>query len=156
MKQHYLHILAVFVAMLLPCFALAALDVDSSFEYEGITYVVTDARPLTVKIRNPRGGAAISIGPSIPVTIPSVVKDAEGNEYTVTEIGSSAFAECISLPAVTIPNTVTSIGIDAFYLCSSLNAITIPSSVTEIKYNPFVWCTGLSSIVVESGNTFYD
>ena len=156
MKQHYLHILAVFVAMLLPCFALAALNVGSSFEYEGITYIVTDTSPLTVEVRNPTGFAAINSGTSTPVVIPSKVKDADGNEYTVTAIGSQAFAECGRLPAVIIPNTVTFIGGDSFYRCLSLSAITIPSSVTEIKYNPFVWCTSLSSIVVESGNTFYD
>ena len=41
----------------------------------------------------------------------------DGNEYTVTSIGSGAFNYCSSLTSVTIPNSVTSIGDYAFDLC---------------------------------------
>ena len=50
----------------------------------------------------------------------------------MTSIGDWAFAYCISLTSITIPNSVTSIGSDAFY-----------------------GCIGLTSIIVVEGNTKY-
>ncbi|MDO4462910.1 MAG: leucine-rich repeat protein, partial [Bacteroidia bacterium] len=48
------------------------------------------------------------------VVIPSTVTY-NGQSYSVTSIGSSAFQYCSSLTSVTIPNSVTSIGSEAFY-----------------------------------------
>ena len=73
-----------------------------------------------------------------------------------TRIGVEAFAGCLNLEVIEIPNTITSIGIGAFYGCSSLTSVAIPSSVTSIGYGIFSGCSGLTSIIVESGNTFYD
>ena len=40
-----------------------------------------------------------------------------GNTYSVTSIGSSAFRDCSGLTSVTIPNSVTFIGSSAFRNC---------------------------------------
>ena len=64
--------------------------------------------------------------------------------YTVTSIGSYAFANCGSLTGVSIPNTVTSIDNYAFYNCSGLKNIMIPYSVTIIGADAFNYCYGLS------------
>ncbi|MBD5143028.1 MAG: DUF4832 domain-containing protein [Ruminococcus sp.] len=48
------------------------------------------------------------------VIIPSQVKD-NNMLYTVSEIGANAFASCVNLEEVMIPNTVTKIGENAFY-----------------------------------------
>lgn len=50
------------------------------------------------------------------VSIPNQVAF-NGNNYTVTSIGSSAFEGCIDMTAVTIPSSVTTIGDAAFYYC---------------------------------------
>ena len=50
------------------------------------------------------------------VVIPSSITS-EGQEYTVTSIGRSAFESCRGLTSVTIPNSLTSIGAYAFNNC---------------------------------------
>ncbi len=52
-------------------------------------------------------------------------------------IGDSAFADCISLKSVTIPEQVSKIGSSAFARCTSLVSIDIPASVVEIDTNAF-------------------
>ena len=70
----------------------------------------------------------------------------EGQEYTVTSIGSSAFFNCYSLTSVVIPNSVTSIGSGAFSGCSGLTSVVIPNSVTSIGSSAFSGCTSLHSL----------
>lgn len=66
------------------------------------------------------------------IIIPSSINDS-GDDYSVTKIGNSAFADC-----------------------NELTSVTIPSSVTVIGNTVFKGCTSLASIVVEDGNPNYD
>ena len=75
---------------------------------------------------------------------------------SVTTIGNSAFDGCSGLTSITIPNSVTKIGDFAFYDCSGLTSITIPNSVTDIGEVAFLGCSSLTSIKVETGNVTYD
>ena len=86
------------------------------------------------------------------IVIPSSVTY-EGEKYSVTNIGSSAFRNCVELTSVTIPNTVTSIGNHAFYKCSGLTSVTIPNSVTSIVDYAFRDCTKLTSITIPDSVT---
>lgn len=72
----------------------------------------------------------------------------EGNNYTVTEIGYSAFANCYELSGISIPNTVVKIGEQAFSSCTGLTSVDIPNSVTTIEQAAFMYCTGLTSIAI--------
>lgn len=70
--------------------------------------------------------------------------------HTVKTIGHDAFAECVGLTAVTIPNTVTTIDYSAFYKCTGLRQITVPDSVTTIGMRAFQNCSGLTSVTLSS------
>ena len=75
-----------------------------------------------------------------------------GSNYTVTEIGGSAFHNCYNLTSVEIPNSVTSIGGDAFSWCSNLSSVEIPNSVTSIGAGAFRY-SGLKSITIPKSVT---
>ena len=110
------------------------------FEVDGITYVVNnDVNTVSVTSGNAKYSGDVAI-PSSVVYL--------GNTYSVTSIGSWAFAFCDELTSVTIPNSVTSIDMDAFQECS-LTSITIPNSVTDIRFEAFRNC-GLTSVTIPS------
>lgn len=79
------------------------------------------------------------------VTIPETITY-DGVKYSVTGIGDNAFAVCLNLTSVTIPNTVTSIGGYGFFWCASLTSVTIPSSVKSIGDLAFNMCNSLESV----------
>ena len=76
----------------------------------------------------------------------------------LASIGNYAFAWCLYLNSIVIPNSVTAIEGHAFFDCRNLNSITIPNSVESIAYldEAFIHCDNLSQIVVEEANTIYD
>ncbi|MBQ0113967.1 MAG: leucine-rich repeat domain-containing protein, partial [Bacteroidales bacterium] len=76
-----------------------------------------------------------------------------GNTYSVTSIGDSAFSFCSNLTSITIPNSVTSIGYRAFFCCYGLTSVTIPNSVTSIGDGAFDSCTDLTSITIPNSVT---
>ena len=85
--------------------------------------------------------------PSV-ITIPSKIKGIE-----VKAIANSAFACCINLTIITIPDSATSIGNSAFSGCSSLTSITVPDSVTSIGDSAFFNCCNLTSITIPDSVT---
>jgi hypothetical protein len=70
----------------------------------------------------------------------------------VTEIGFSAFDNCISLTEVSIPNSVTKIGNFAFGDCTALESVVIPEGVTSIGYAAFDGCTRLNEIYLHQNS----
>ena len=139
-----------------------------TFTFDNLKYTVTDETTHTVEL------TGYVTAPTGALTIPATVTN-ESTEYSVTSIGSYAFAYCTALTKVTIPNSVTTIvhhafqncealtfgnGLttierSAFYYCSSLQQVTIPASVTSIGYSVFGNCHALTQINVEIANTAY-
>jgi hypothetical protein len=74
---------------------------------------------------------------------------------TVTNIGGWAFASCSSLASIAIPENVVSIGEGAFDSCSSLTTVTVPRSVIRVGSGAFRGCTSLTAITVDVLNPTY-
>ena len=70
------------------------------------------------------------------VAIPSSITD-DGQTYSVTSIGSTAFSGCSGLTAVTIPSTIGNIGEQAFFGCDALTTITSNIEEPTAIYNVF-------------------
>ena len=82
------------------------------------------------------------------VTIPETVTY-NGTTYSVTSIGSIAFAGCSGLTSITIGNSVTSIGDDAFWGCSGLTSVVWNAKncadFSSPSYAPFYYPTQITS-----------
>ncbi|MDE5568273.1 MAG: leucine-rich repeat domain-containing protein, partial [Muribaculaceae bacterium] len=118
-----------------------------TYTYEGqtITYTVISEVDKTCKVaRNDVYSDVI---------LPSNPMDGE-TEYTLTEIGSMAFYECIGLTSIEIPNSVTTIGKWAFFQCEGLTSVVIPNSVTSIGESAFCDCGSLTSIEIPNSVTY--
>ena len=76
--------------------------------------------------------------------------------FSVTTIGSAAFASCTTLRLVELPESVTSIGSSAFSGCSNLQHIGLPVGLTRISDHMFSDCPGLESIRIPAGVTEID
>ncbi|MCQ2976307.1 MAG: leucine-rich repeat protein [Bacteroidales bacterium] len=100
---------------------------ESSFEYEGIWYNITDLVNKTVEIEDNKSCKLKE------VEIPEIV-EYNGVEFTVTSIGESAFAGS-SLESIVIPKSVKSIGDDAFAGCSKLTTIKLNWNNDILAFN---------------------
>ena len=72
---------------------------------------------------------------------------------TVREIGDGAFAACVDLMEVTLPESLISLGSAAFDGCEGLTRVCLPASLTSVGDNPFRDCGNLCAIVVEPEST---
>ena len=74
---------------------------------------------------------------------------------TASDIGYSAFVDCISLKDVILNEGVKKIDENAFVGCTSLTVIEIPKSATEIAGSAFIRCDQLKEFIVNSENTSF-
>ena len=109
---------------------------------QGVTYTLNNDGTATVS------GCDRTV---TSIKIPSNV-ESNGQTYTVTSIGNSAFANCY-ITSVDIPDSVTSIGDFAFYYCTGLTSVTIPDGVTSIGNSAFSYCSGLTSVTIPDSVT---
>lgn len=157
---------------------LGSLDIPKKVKALGDIYSIIsaddDLKSITVAAENAyfkaEGGMLLSkdgktlyaIVPSEEVRIPGTVKNVVGGllvgcknpktliiEDGVEYIGIVAFAECLILSSVKLPNTLTVISQGAFFNCGNLTSITIPMSVQEIRASAFKDCTGLNEFIYE-------
>ncbi len=148
MKLRHLHIIAVLVVLYIPTCIMAALKVGDTFITNGIRYEVINLNPKEVQVGPWASGPAIDKTTTGDIEIPATVKDSEGNTYSVTSIGTSAFHNCSSITSVTIPNTIKIIEDSGFSGCSSMESIYIPNSVKTIGRWSFGDCSKLSTVII--------
>ena len=147
----------VTMAMLL----CSVVTIAHDFEVDGIYYNITDATNLTVEVTYKGSNYSSYKDEYIEaVIIPSTISY-NGNVYSVTSIGNSAFRSCFNLSRVEIPSSITNIGEYAFYGCGLRN-LEIGNSVTNIGRNAFRGCYLLTNIKIPDSviniesNAFYD
>lgn len=115
----YKRIALITLTLITGCLMVSAYDFESS----GIYYNVDgDQAIVTNNGQTKCYGGNVNIPESVTL---------DGETYTVTAIGDSAFIGSSGLSSVAIPSTVTRIGEYAFAECG-ITELAIPSSVTEI------------------------
>ena len=67
----------------------------------------------------------------------------------LAEIGESAFAYCLRLGTLTIPESVQTIGDYAFTRCMQLKSVTIGAGVTKIGKSAFEYCPKMTRITFQ-------
>ena len=152
MKQRFILSLLAFT---LHVGAWAALGIGDTFTADGITYKVTSTSPKEVQVGTGDSKAtAISNTTAGDFAIPSAVRGTDGNDYTVTSIGTDAFLNCFSLATIAIPKTVKSIGGSAFYGCSGLTAV----HITDLA----AWCGisfadhgGSGTVIIRNNSRYF-
>lgn len=119
---------------------LAASMVARAFDFSHVApsgqTIYYDIYGSTVKVVNPDWDYHVK--PSGALVLPATVEH-NGNTYSVTAIGASAFEDCTGLTRVSVPEGVTSIEGFAFYNCSALDTIELPSTLTEILSQAFTY-----------------
>ena len=70
--------------------------------------------------------------------------DADNSQLTI--IRPNAFANCVKLSSITIPEGVGEIGQFAFVCCSALVSATLPSTLSTMGVHVFRDCTSLASV----------
>lgn len=109
-------------------------------------YIDEDTLERTAEVvRDPTVSQEIASYPDLKtVRIPaSVIYHDE--EYIVTGIGKEAFSKC-DINTVELPDTITNIGYSAFLDCMDLTSINLPDKVTCIEGLAFSGCWDLYSI----------
>ncbi len=119
---------------------------------DGFTYTVTSEANKEASLTEvPQDTAG-------KVIIPAQV-ELNGETYTVTEIGTSAFYRCEKVTSVVIDKTpepwkgVTKIGKLAFASCTGLESIDIGVTVRAIEERAFADCTSLKKVYLNNVET---
>ena len=86
------------------------------------------------------------------VVVPRFVRH-QGRNYVVTAVADNAFANCIRMQAMELPNTLYTIGDKAFYRCADLRTITMPESLESIGAQAFEGCGELLDVVMPDAVT---
>lgn len=125
----------VLLAALFTVFGCMSLRAQS-FEHDGLTYNVTDGNEVEVS-----GYTVEPVNLVIPATV-----SYEGTDYEVTAVGERAFYGSSNLVSIEFPDFIKSIGSYAFANCIGLTSVPLPEGLTEMTMGTFFGCTGLVSV----------
>ena len=76
---------------------------------------------------------------------------ADGTSAVLVSISDAAFADCVSLVKLSLPESLESLGWEAFSGCRSLRDVVIPESVASVDWKAFSGCSSLENVVIMSG-----
>ena len=143
MKRRILGLFTVFalITMLTPC-AQAARVVDSG-QADDMTWTLYDNGLLTIS-----GDGQMYSAPWIDKGYANQIKNVEIGSGAIN-VYSRAFADCVNLTSVTLPDTLTSIYGYAFFGCGQLKTINL-ENVKSINRNAFYNCSSLSNVSLDS------
>lgn len=71
----------------------------------------------------------------------------------IVSIHDCAFLACDSLTAISLPDSLTEIGDSAFSLCNSLTDVVLPGRLTALGWNVFSGCVSLMSVAIPDSLT---
>ncbi len=132
--------------------------IPTTADYNNTTYCVTTVNPMAFSdCQNLEAIDVVEGHPTCYSTGNCIIEKASNKilagcknsviptDINNIEIGTSAFAYCLGLTSIIIPDNVTKIDESAFRGCSDLTTITIPTSVTSIGESAFADCSNLTS-----------
>jgi hypothetical protein len=76
-----------------------------------------------------------------------------GPNSQLSSIGPQAFASCLALKSITIPDSVTIIGWGVFYFCPYLENVTLSNQLTSLEDEVFIGCNRLKNITIPDSIT---
>jgi len=133
-------ILVAFMVAMLVC--LFAISVSADETINGVVYAL-----------NSNGTARLTAANQSceleSVIIPEKVTGANGIEYTVTEIYSSAFLGNTNIKYLSLPATITKIAANAFKECTSLQLVDFNNNLNNVDFNNcghFSGCISLKAV----------
>ncbi len=109
---------------------------------DNLTWSLDDDGLLTIS-----GTGAMTDHPWAADRVRQVVMDG------VTAICDRAFAGCVNLESITIPDSVKTIGSEAFSGCTALIQVTIPAGVVSLGDRAFAGCSQLTGVTFENCGT---
>lgn len=126
---------------------------DGFFTKDGLLYSLTNEKQNLVELVS----FADPNSPPSEILVPSTV-EYEGEEYSVTSIGTGAFYECKTLTTVGFAENskVTEIGTAAFFGCDNLSSINFHEGLKNIQEGAFAYCPKLESIDLPDGFVGFD
>lgn len=95
-----------------------SVTVPATVEHEGVTYKVTEVADSAF---------ADIVGYKDNTTLTSITFAPDSN---VTKIGNTAFAKCVALTSITLPDSEVTLGKTIFAGCDSLSSVIIPAKAT--------------------------
>lgn len=126
---------------------------EGLFTKDGLLYSLTNEKQNLVELVS----FADPNSPPSEILVPATV-EYEGEEYSVTSIGTVAFYECKTLTTVGFAENSKVIQIEtaAFYACENLSSIKFPASLKIIQDGAFAECPKLESIDLPDGFVGFD
>lgn len=158
MKKQRVLLLCIVVFM--PLFAKAT-SMTTYQIIDGINYVLSYEEKVTyLNLENAPDAYTVAFIPeyawvvrneNTPYSGEIIIPDSvtwNGGKYEVQAINDNAFAGCVNLISVTLPNSVKRIEMRTFEGCTSLISVIIPYGVTYIGYGAFFGCSGLGELAI--------